>query len=596
MPSEPSEQLVSENKKVDAVQRAKEDLDKLRELLLSTPLNEQRAEIQRNARQMVSEVVAEAINDREKLDKSVSQVLMPVVERSIQQSFKQQRKEIVDYVFPLVGELARKYIASSLREFIDKTNELIEHSLSPKGLKWRYEAWRSGMSFAKYIIAKTHIFKIHQVLLIHKETGILLNSVSAEGVADDNSVLVSSMLTAINDFVADSFSDHLSNEEQTLSEIKTKEFSLYLKQGPSALIVVSVTGLLSPAAKHQLQTTLEHIHKLHADKLTSFDGDTQAFSDTDSALFSCLMSEQKRAEKEKSTWLASTAIAGVALLVGWWGFLYWQTASASTQLQQMLTGVNGIELKQLEIKGIHNIHLTVLRDPSAISLTDWLKQTSIEQDWLHIAERPTISFSKTVIYRKVAALSERFPNILFENGKLSLLPEKQNALSLHQFIEFETSLQNIPGVELTTLSEDLFSIKRQITTFAQKTNAEVTEKVLGQLIGEISSIQIEFSINKSEVSPSELTKISLIAQKLNKIKIITERMNKTPLLLILGTSDTQGTQTRNQILSIERAENVKTMLMQQGIDERYLQAFAAGQIESDRLSSSARKAIFSIMY
>ncbi len=577
----------------DIQTRAKEDLEKLRKVLLQEPLTKQQAEMQRNARQMVKDVVSEAINDREKQDNSVSQVLLPVVEHAIQKSFKQQRKELIDYIFPLVGDLVRKYVAASLREFIEKTNDIIESSLSFRGLKWRYQAWRSGMSYAKYVIAQTHIYKIHQVLLIHKETGILLHSASANSVDNENSELISSMLTAINDFVADSFSTHSGGSEQELAEIKTKEFSLYLKQGPSALLVASVTGTISPSAKHQLQTSLEYIHKMYVDELHKFNGDTSTFSVVESTLQACLLEEQKSSQ-QKSTWLAIVLFGVTGLFLGWLSFLYWQASNIVTTFENGLTGQNGITLTHAEVSDTRNVEITIMRDPASISIDDWMDKQSIDKDRIEVNEIPVISLASDVVTQKINNVLRQFPQIMYAKGRLSIQHGTESQLHTGDVILLESMLRNIPGVDSDKLLSDISHIQNIASTNSIDTNA--IQHLLGKLIGEISNIRIEFAVNQSDIPQFEAEKIKIISEKFNKIQIVAEQLNKKPLLLVLGTSDTQGTQDRNQMLSIERAENVKNRLVQHGVNASFLQTVAIGQVETNGLNSNARKAIFAIMY
>lgn len=577
----------------DIQTRAKEDLEKLRKVLLQEPLTKQQAEMQRNARQMVKEVVSEAINDREKQDNSVSQVLLPVVEHSIQKSFKQQRKELIDYIFPLVGDLVRKYVAASLREFIEKTNDIIESSLSFRGLKWRYQAWRSGMSYAKYVIAQTHIYKIHQVLLIHKETGILLHSASANSVDNENSELISSMLTAINDFVADSFSTHSGGSEQELAEIKTKEFSLYLKQGPSALLVASVTGTISPSAKHQLQTSLEYIHKMYVDELHKFNGDTSTFSVVESTLQACLLEEQKSSQ-QKNTWLAIVLFGVTGLFLGWLSFLYWQASNIVTTFENGLTGQNGITLTHAEVSDTRNVEITIMRDPASISIDDWMDKQSIDKDRIEVNEIPVISLASDVVTQKINNVLRQFPQIMYAKGRLSIQHGMESQLHTGDVILLESMLRNIPGVDSDKLLGDISHIQNIAST--NSIDSSAIQHLLGKLIGEISNIRIEFAVNQSDIPQFEAEKIKIISEKFNKIQIVAEQLNKKPLLLVLGTSDTQGTQDRNQMLSIERAENVKNRLVQHGVNASFLQTVAIGQVETNGLNSNARKAIFAIMY
>src|SRR6478752_8375088 len=74
-----------------------------------------------------------------------------------------------------------------------------------RGLKWRLEAYRSGSSFADVVLKHTVVFRVEHIFLIHRKTGLLLEHVAAQNAAAQDPQMVSGMLTAIQDFVRDSF-------------------------------------------------------------------------------------------------------------------------------------------------------------------------------------------------------------------------------------------------------------------------------------------------------------------------------------------------------------------------------------------------------
>ena len=75
----------------------------------------------------------------------------------------------------------------------------------PKGLKWRWQAMTSDRSYAEIVLANSVICSVDEVLLIHRETGLLLVHASRDPQHARDADLVSSMLTAIEDFARDSF-------------------------------------------------------------------------------------------------------------------------------------------------------------------------------------------------------------------------------------------------------------------------------------------------------------------------------------------------------------------------------------------------------
>ena len=129
------------NKKPDA------DLSNVRSLLLGDDNEVVLKSVEKNARQIVSDVVTEAIYDRERRDGSLARTITPMIESSIQQSIDNNKSKFVDYLYPIMGGLVRKSVAVFFDGFVEKLNYLIEYGLTIKGIKWRIVFFRRVSTF-----------------------------------------------------------------------------------------------------------------------------------------------------------------------------------------------------------------------------------------------------------------------------------------------------------------------------------------------------------------------------------------------------------------------------------------------------------------
>lgn len=270
-----------------------QQLEQIRSLILGENSQVVTDSIKKDARNIVGNVLTEALHDRQKKDGSVSKVLQPLVEDSVANSVMHHSDRLVNSLYPLMGSLVRKYVTSFLTDFMEKTNQLIDNSFTIKGLKWRIKAWQAGVSFSQYVASQTFSYRVEHVLLIHRETGLLLSFVDLGKASKGDADLISSMLTAINDFVGDSFLDNENGLKEQLQTVTTDSFNLLIKPGPSALIAAAVIGHPPQAVSNQLQITLEDIHRLYNNELNQFDGDNQSFAHAEALLRDCLLSEQK---------------------------------------------------------------------------------------------------------------------------------------------------------------------------------------------------------------------------------------------------------------------------------------------------------------
>ncbi|HBY38221.1 MAG TPA: flagellar motor protein MotB, partial [Alteromonas sp.] len=285
----------------DSSKVAEASLDKVRQLLFGQDDRYLAPSVDKQVRQSVSGVVSEALIERERKDGSVNKILVPLVERSIDRSIEVNRDKIVGSLYPLVGSLVRKAVSAFLVDFVEKTNNIIESSFSVRGAMWRFRAWQAGIRYSDYVAAQIYQYKIDQLLIIHRETGTLLVSVAADESKAQDADLLSSMLVAINDFVADAITQSASSES-SLHEVKTDAVTLQIKVGPEAILVAAVVGKLPPDVQVKLQTTLEEFHHFYNQPLAAYEGDNSEFQSAQGVLIDCLVSDKREAYRKPAGW------------------------------------------------------------------------------------------------------------------------------------------------------------------------------------------------------------------------------------------------------------------------------------------------------
>ena len=96
-----------------------------------------------------------------------------------------------------MGPVIRKAVAAALQEMVQNLNQVLSEGLSFRSWRWRVQAWRVGKSYAEYVLIKSLQYRVELVLLIHRETGLLLQDVCLPQVVREDPELVSAMLTAI---------------------------------------------------------------------------------------------------------------------------------------------------------------------------------------------------------------------------------------------------------------------------------------------------------------------------------------------------------------------------------------------------------------
>mgnify|MGYP001226267923 FL=1 len=460
-------------------------LDKVRELLIGRDDKFVQEKLNNDAKGFVSSVVSEALFERETKDGSVNKVLVPLVEKSLHRSIEANSEKIVGTLYPLVGTLVRKAVSSFLIEFVERTNALIEHSLSPKSISWRFRAWQSGIKYSEYVASQIYQYQVQQLLVIHRETGTLLHSISSDPDKEKDADLISSMLVAINDFVADAFGVTSTESENELGEIKTEDFTLLIKIGPQALLVAAVTGSVPPEVRGKLQQTLEEFHHFYQQPLVNYDGDNAPFDGCETILADCLVSERKEGEGKKSKRL----IGGVVLLAMLFAivilsFMRLSLTVLKSDLHELVPPP-GVILTDTYISN-GKVHAKVLRDPAATSINQWFSESDIDLSRVIVSEEPFVSLKSHVILRKLETLVNAFH--LSETETLSLNAKEDNNAVISGSVfastaqRFTQQMGRIPGISSIHVDTDALNVKAA----HQIDNAVIQKAALNRLVNKIS--------------------------------------------------------------------------------------------------------------
>ncbi|PWQ97205.1 hypothetical protein [Leucothrix pacifica] len=245
----------------------------------------------------ISPVVSEALKLRAKHDSSLQKTLNPIITEALLDSVSKDPKPIADALYPIMGPAIRKSINATMNQMMSNFNELLEQSVSPKSWQWRFDAWRTGRSYAEVALMNNVVFQVEQIFLIHSETGLLLQHILSDTAISKDPDMVSGMLTAIQDFTRDSFEV---DENSGLSTLKLGDLTVLIEQGPSATLAAVVRGTVPQGMQNLLSETLESIHQQVPQQLKHYDGDPERFEQLQPILANCLRVKKKEGASENT--------------------------------------------------------------------------------------------------------------------------------------------------------------------------------------------------------------------------------------------------------------------------------------------------------
>ena len=341
----------------------------------------------------MAEHLPEAIVLRGKRDKQIGRALAPTVETALRESIRRNPREIATAIFPILGPAIRKAIAETMSALVRSINSAVEHSLSPRGIKWRIESWRTGVPYAQVVIKHALIYRVEQAFLIHAESGLLLAHATAPGLKVPDADLISGMLTAIQDFVRDSFRP---GEGATLRTFSVGDHTVQVEAGPLALLALVIRGESPEEVLRKQQDTLETIHLQFAAPLAEFSGDTAQFQSVHPLLEECLETVvdtgvQRTGRLLWLRWAIPLALAAAAFII--------VMGRANTRFSRAVATLNnepGLVVidaqrgwRSWEISGLRDPHA---RAPQVVLAAAGLSPGTLRENW-----EPYLSLDSAVV-------------------------------------------------------------------------------------------------------------------------------------------------------------------------------------------------------
>jgi OOP family OmpA-OmpF porin len=406
------------------------EFDELRSLLLGPEqhrLEELSEEI--HSRELSAEEIADRLPEAIALsgskDDQLGRALSPTIDTALKESIRRDPSEVATAIFPVLGPAIRKAIAETLGELVRSINTAVEQSLSIDGMKWRIEAWRTGVPYPEIVIKHALVYRVEQVFLVHTETGLLLEHVAAEDLKVPDADLISSMLSAIQDFVRDSFQPA---EGAMLRTFSVGDHTVQVEAGPRALLAVVIRGQAPDTVLRKQQDTLEAIHLEFATPLAEFSGDASPFVPARPLLQSCLetvLSTTRNAEKKKLVWMkwAVPLLLVIIALAALWmrSSIRWNRGLRALRAEPGIVVVDAS-------RGFRSWNISGLRDPIARSPASVLAGAGVGVPELSGQWREYMSLDPAIVSARARGAADSVSriieskHILFDAGSAELNP------------------------------------------------------------------------------------------------------------------------------------------------------------------------------
>jgi outer membrane protein OmpA-like peptidoglycan-associated protein len=545
--------------------------EELRHLIVA-PEQEEIADIQERLEDLarrtqdVSTVVAEAITLRRDQggDRALAGALAPTIQETLRESVRRDPHVLADALFPVMGPAIRKSIAETLRTMLESFNQALEHSLSARGVKWRIEALRTGKSFSEIVLMHSLLYRVEQVFLIHRQTGLVLNRVVASSVPTQDPAMIAGMLSAIQQFVHDSFD---SKNEETLDSLNVGELEVWIEEGPEAVIAAVIRGHAPADYRLAMKEALEEIQRYYSSGLANFKGDASPFQSADEVLSRLLATQhrERATAKKPRAALATLAILGI-LVVGWIGYstyLLWEWS----RFLHAVRGQPGIVVISYDKQG-GRYHIRGFKDPLAPDPNALLSQAGLDPKDAEFDLAPYYSLDDAIVAQRARQFLHAPETVTISEHQGEL--DVKGTASPQWIARVADRALLIPGVTAVEISH---------LQGAHSVQLDLPKNVIESMI-------LVFPIGRAELEPNQENIAAQVGKEIRDLIAEANRLGEQTSIEISGHTDSTGVDNTNLLLSQQRAERVRGMLLRGGIQPANLHSRGVGTTQPLRTEST----------
>ncbi|MBX2849627.1 MAG: hypothetical protein KTR16_14995 [Acidiferrobacterales bacterium] len=382
-------------------------IEELRQIIVgadSEKLNElkERIENVESRTRDVLEVLPPAILAGVQQDDRLIKAFQKPVSESLKRSVRAEPEEYAQILYPVMGPSIRRAISQSISSLMVTINQSIESATSAQGLKLRLQSMRTGIPYAELALRQSLKFKVEHLYLIDRESGMMISEARGDGTSSLDSDAVSGMLSAIQSFVQDSFSQ---NDDDRLSDFKVGQHNVWIAHGRSAMLACVIFGEAPESLKTELYDKLDFIRTEYAQELNRFDGDTSIFFGIEDKLKPLIQLELQD-DQDSFGGSGKPSIGKILLILGivagllYLGYNWFNANSKLNTVEQYLKEVPGLVVTNtfweddvMVVEGLQDFDANI---PFSV-----LRTKNIERDLLEFRTVPFLSLDPEIELRRL---------------------------------------------------------------------------------------------------------------------------------------------------------------------------------------------------
>ena len=567
-----------------------DDREKLKALLLSEEIAQLKA-------------IQQLLQDKQQFAQKISEVLDPAADLTIaenpefQKKFsridpesyvravKSNKQTFIDALLPIIGPMIRKSVTSAIRRFVADVNRAVEMGISAKALKWRWQAFTSGVPFTEIVFNNTIEYQVQQVFLIDNHSGMLIEFAGHEGDLLQDKEAMSAMLTAIQDFVKDA----VRKDGEGLSAAELGDDLVWLVHGNQANLAAVIKGAPTARLRDTMTEALESLHldmHRHLSDESQWNNNPMLKAELEKLLLTKTQSGDDNRQKQVNFWPWIIALTALVAWLLWSGY---QHRQAEATVTEQLQATPGFVLQELSFDGDQFI-ATGLQDPLAnmpkldhpvlinstpfLSLADDVMARRVSQ-WLATEGINVNVQAQQVTLTGQHEFDETWPQklrfIRMMPGVNALIDQttQPQAFDLQQFLQQHPAPHQVTVTETTdgfvlnglTTPQALATFSQQLSRHGTIDQSAIKTIDPAEVVEHIQQAPLLFS-STSRLGTSQQQHLQGLGQSLQDL----QRLGLAPILDLKAQSDCQGSIDESNENNQRRLQLVYDELINQGVD------------------------------
>lgn len=230
-------------------------LAEIKQILLEEEIQEQQA-VKKEVESLKSELQMQHFEEKRLnpyfeqkinyLQQNFPQLFGSFVSTAVKVQLRESQDEVVEALYPIMGRLVRKFIASELQAIAESIDKRLNEVLSPDAWWQRFLDFFNGKKTEVEVMKHISRPKLEEIFLIDLNSGLLLGHYSYNNLIDPD--IIAGMLTGIKSFVEHAFM----KGPQELQSLEYDKYKLLVNSLYTVYIAFVVEGNVTPEYKAEL--------------------------------------------------------------------------------------------------------------------------------------------------------------------------------------------------------------------------------------------------------------------------------------------------------------------------------------------------------